>query len=96
MYNICCRSQDIDWSFEGTGGTDSADPSKSVYGSFPPARRACTVISSDDEESPMHSSSLSKYRGDVFTAGDTTYQYLYLGAETDEVQQALQRCLYFL
>lgn len=35
----------------------------------------------------MHSSSLSKYCGDVFTAGDNTYEYLYLGAETDEVQQ---------
>lgn len=39
-----------------------------------PRRRARTVISSsDDEESPMHSSSLSKYRGDVYTAGDAMY-----------------------
>lgn len=70
----------------GTGlVTQIGLPKKQVQLCRPlPRRRARTVItSSDDEESPLHSSSLSKYRGDDFTAGDALY--LYVGAEVQQM-----------
>ena len=59
------------------------------FGTPPPKRKARAVpTSSDDKESPIHSSSLNMHRSDNFTAGGAMHiRYLYVGAETCEVQQ---------